>query len=338
MIKMPHDRGRVLVAGGAGYIGSHVCLALATAGYQPVVLDNLTTGNADHVAGFPLVQADIADHEQVAALLKEGDIRAVLHFAALIQVEESVRNPQKYYDNNVCRTLQLLETCIENGVRALVFSSTAAVYGSPQRLPISEQAPLIPINPYGRSKLMVETILRDMASAFPDFHYAALRYFNVAGADRKGRIGQRYPRATHLITLALRTALGLRPELAVFGNDYPTADGTAVRDYIDIEDIAALHVLALNELLDRPRDLVLNCGYGHGFSVKDVVETVRRVTGVDFPVRETGRRAGDPPVLVADSTRARSELAWSPAHDNLEEIIRAAWQWEQKLHLETAET
>jgi UDP-glucose 4-epimerase len=326
------DPGSVLVAGGAGYIGSHVSKALAAAGYRPVVLDNLSTGNAAHVADFPLVQADIADSKRVVSLIREHKIRALLHFAASIQVEESVRNPLDYFENNVCRTLRLLRTCSENGVRRVVFSSTAAVYGSPEKLPVSEDAALSPINPYGRSKMMVEMMLGDMAAALPDFHYAALRYFNVAGADRGGRIGQCYPKATHLITLALRTALGLRPELVVFGTDYATADGTAVRDYIDIEDIAVLHVRALDALLERPRNLVMNCGYGHGFSVNEVVQTVKRVTGIDFPVRETGRRPGDPPVLVADSSRAKNELNWTPMHDKLEEIIRAAWEWERKLH------
>lgn len=307
-------------------------MALAAAGYRPVVLDNLSTGNAAHVVDFPLIHADIADNGRVASLIREHEIRALLHFAAAIQVEESVRFPLKYYENNVCRTLQLLRTCSQNGVRTVVFSSTAAVYGNPEKLPISEEAPLRPINPYGRSKVMVEMVLKDMAASLPDFHYAALRYFNVAGADRGGRIGQCYPQATHLITLALRAALGLRPELAVFGTDYPTTDGTAVRDYIDIEDIAAVHVHALDALLDRPGNLVMNCGYGHGFSVNEVVRTVKQVTGVDFPVREAGRRQGDPPVLVADSSRARKELNWSPLHDNLEEIVRAAWAWEQKLH------
>ncbi|MBN1195953.1 MAG: UDP-glucose 4-epimerase GalE [Candidatus Aminicenantes bacterium] len=326
------DPGSVLVAGGAGYIGSHVSKALAIAGYHPVVLDNLSTGNAAHVVDFPLIHADIADTGRVVSLIREHKIRALLHFAASIQVEESVRFPLDYYENNVCRTLRLLRTCSKNGVRTVVFSSTAAVYGSPEKLPVSEDAALNPINPYGRSKMMVEMMLKDMAAALPDFHFAALRYFNVAGADRGGRIGQSYPKATHLITLALRTALGLRPELVIFGTDYATADGTAVRDYIDIEDIAFLHVRALDALFERPRNLVLNCGYGHGFSVNEVVQTVKRVTGIDFPVHETGRRPGDPPVLVADSSRAKNELNWTPMHDKLEEIIRAAWEWERKLH------
>jgi len=321
----------VLVAGGAGYIGSHVTLALAEAGFNPVVLDNLSTGNAAYVGDIPLVQADISDAPRVAEVIREHGIRDVLHFAAAIQVEESVTHPWVYYDNNVCRTLSFLRTCMENGVRSLVFSSTAAVYGIPLELPVSEKAPLEPINPYGRTKLVVEMILEDLARANEDFHYMALRYFNVAGADRSGRIGQSYPKATHLITLALRTALGLRPELAVFGTDYPTPDGTAVRDYIDIEDIASLHVRALEALMENPRNLVMNCGYGHGFSVREVLEAVRRVTGRDFPVRETGRRPGDPPMLVADSRRVRRELHWSPAHDDLDAIIKAAWEWECKL-------
>jgi len=324
-------RGKVLVAGGAGYIGSHVTLALAAAGFKPVVLDNLSTGNAAHVGDIPLIRADISDADRVAETIREYGINKVLHFAAAIQVEESVARPWDYYDNNVCRTLNFLRTCMANGVRSVVFSSTAAVYGIPLELPVSEKAPLEPINPYGRTKLVVEMILEDMARANKDFHYMALRYFNVAGADRSGRIGQNYPRATHLITLALRAALGLRPELAVFGTDYPTPDGTAVRDYIDIEDIATLHVRALEALVENPRNLVMNCGYGHGFSVSEVLEAVRRVTGRDFPVRETGRRPGDPPMLVADSRRVRKELNWSPEHDDLDAIISAAWEWERRL-------
>jgi len=272
----------------------------------------------------------------VAAVIRQYDVRALLHFAAAIQVEESVALPGEYYENNVCRTLRLLRTCMDNGVRTVVFSSTAAVYGEPAELPVSETTVLNPINPYGRTKMMVEMMLSDLARAQPEFHYAVLRYFNVAGADRGGRIGQCYPRATHLITLALRTALGLRPELAVFGTDYPTPDGTAVRDYIDIEDIADLHVRALDALLAQPRNLVMNCGYGHGFSVKDVVRTVQRITGSEFPVRLAGRRAGDPPRLVADSRKVREELDWRPAHDDLEDIIRAAWAWERKLHAREA--
>jgi len=324
------ERVPVLVAGGAGYIGSHVVQALDNAGFIPVIVDNLSTGNADHVEGHTLIHGDISDREIISRVIREFKIRAVLHFAAAIQVGESVRFPATYYENNFCRSLKFIQTCLDNGIRALVFSSTAAVYGIPESSPVSESATLNPINPYGRSKWMVEMMLEDLERAIPDFNYVALRYFNVAGADRTGRIGQRYPRATHLITLAMRAALGLIPGLSLYGTDYPTPDGTAIRDYVDIEDIAQAHIHALTSLFHSPRTMTLNCGYGHGYSVREVIHAVKEISGVDFPVSETGRRAGDPPELVADSRRLQNELNWRPRHDDLDQIIRAAWEWEKK--------
>jgi UDP-glucose 4-epimerase len=321
---------KVLVTGGAGYIGSHMVLALDERGHDVVVFDNLCTGNRDAVLGGRLVEGDLADRGALDRLLGEERFDAVVHFAAHIVVEESVRVPLKYYRNNFVNALNLIESCVQHDIRAFIFSSTAAVYGMPDIIPVGEEAALRPINPYGASKMMVEQALRDVSSAH-GLRYAALRYFNVAGADRLCRIGQRYQQPTHLITLALRAALGERDRLDIFGADYATADGTCVRDYIHVEDLIEAHLLALEYLVRGGESAVFNCGYGRGYSVRQVVDAVKRVTGIDFPVREAGRRAGDPPVLVADATRIRSALGWQPGHDDLEEIIRTAWEWEKKL-------
>ena len=325
---------KILVTGGAGYIGSHMVSALGEKrDYDIVVYDNLSTGHKDSLLYGRLVVGEIADVKALDALFRTERFDAVMHFAAHIVVDESVRNPIKYYRNNFANALNLIEMCTSYNVARFIFSSTAAVYGIPEKVPVSEDASLLPINPYGASKMMVERALRDV-SLSSNLQYVALRYFNVAGADPLSRIGQRYKEATHLITLSLRTALGLREELKVFGTDYDTPDGTCIRDYIHVDDLVEAHMLALDYLLKGNKSRVFNCGYGHGYSVREVVEKVKQVTGVDFRVNETARRAGDPPTLIADSSRIRSELDWKPSHDDLEYIIRTAWQWEKKLHIQ----
>lgn len=321
---------KILVTGGAGYIGSHVAARLGELGHEVVVYDNLSHGHDWAVLHGRLLEGDLADKPLLKTVLTEGRFDAVMHFAAFIEVEESVREPLMYYRNNYANTLNLIEACRDAGIGRFIFSSTAAVYGIPDSGTVTEDSPLDPINPYGAAKAMVERTLMDLAGA-ADFRYVSLRYFNVAGADEESRIGQARLNATHLITLALRTALGKRPELRIFGVDYDTPDGTCIRDYIHIADLADAHVLALDHLENGGDVGVYNCGYGHGYSVRQVVERVKKVTGADFPVVETGRRAGDPPVLIADSRRLKETLDWKPKHDDLEYIIRTAWKWEKKL-------
>ncbi len=321
---------KILVTGGAGYIGSHVVKALGEAGHSVLTYDNLSTGNRWAVLHGELVEGDLADRDTLRRVMREFQPAAVMHFAASIVVPESVREPLKYYRNNTANALNLLDVMAEQGIGRFIFSSTAAVYGIPTSIPVDEQAPLSPINPYGSAKAMVEQILRDLAFARDDFRYVALRYFNVAGADGQSRIGQAYREATHLITRALKTAKGESDKLQVFGTDYPTADGTCIRDYIHVDDLASAHLLALDYLLRGGESDVFNCGYGHGYSVREVVDVARRVTGVDFAVEETERRAGDPPALVADSTKLKGALGWQPRHDDLEYIVRTAWEWERQ--------
>ncbi|WP_461828695.1 UDP-glucose 4-epimerase GalE [Aquifex sp.] len=324
---------RILVTGGAGYIGSHTVKLLGERGYELLVYDNLSTGNEWAVLYGRLVKADLADKETLRKVFEEFRPDAVIHFAAYIVVPESVREPLKYYRNNVANTLNLLEVMEEFGVKNFIFSSSAAVYGIPEEIPISEEAPLNPINPYGETKATVERILRDLKNSGKDFRYISLRYFNVAGADPEKKIGFAYPNPTHLIIRAVKTAAGEFDKLQVFGTDYPTPDGTCIRDYIHVVDLADAHVLALEYLLSEGESAVLNCGYGKGYSVLEVVEAVKKVTGVDFPVEEAPRREGDPPVLVAKAEKIKSVLGWEPKYNDLEFIIKTAWEWE-KVYLE----
>jgi UDP-glucose 4-epimerase len=321
---------RLLVTGGAGYIGSHVTRQLVEAGHDVTVYDNLSTGFRWATLGAPLVEADLADTARLDATLAAGRFEAVLHFAAHIVVPESVAEPLKYYANNTRNTLGLLQALTRHGVRRLVFSSTAAVYGTPEQIPIAETTPQAPINPYGSSKLMSEWMIRDLA-ATGALDHVTLRYFNVAGADPGGRLGQATPAATHLIKVAAELACGKRERIDVFGTNYPTPDGTCVRDYIHVEDLARAHVLALEHLASGGASLTLNCGYGHGYSVREVLAAVERELGRPLAVRAAPRRPGDPAALVADSTRIRAALGWMPRHDNLDFIVRTALAWERTL-------
>lgn len=320
---------KVFVTGGAGYIGSHVVKMLGEAGHHVLVYDNLSTGHKQAVLHGDLVVGDLADSVFLTETLARFEPDAVLHFAAHIRVEESVQDPLKYYRNNTANALGLLEAMQKTGVRKLIFSSTAAVYGIAEKIPVNEETPFMPINPYGMSKAMVEHILKDLAFA-TDFRYVSLRYFNVAGADAGGKIGQAYKEASHLITRALKTAKGELPKLSVFGTDYPTPDGTCIRDYIHVNDLASAHLLALDYLAGGGKSDVFNCGYGHGYSVREVIQEARKATGKDFIVVEEGRRAGDPPALIADSSKLQSRLGWKPKFNNLEYIIQTAWDWEKK--------
>jgi UDP-glucose 4-epimerase len=321
---------KILVTGGAGYIGSHVVKMLGEKGHDITVYDNLSTGHDWALLYGKLIRGDLADRGLLEKTVKELGPDAVIHFAASIQVEESVRKPLLYYRNNVANTLNLLESVADSGVKHFIYSSTAAVYGIPEKIPVDEGAPLVPINPYGASKVMIERVLEDVAHE-ADFTYVALRYFNVAGADPGGRIGQAYKEATHLITRALKAAKGESEKLLIYGTDYPTPDGTCIRDYLHVEDLAEAHLRSLDYLGGEGRSDRMNCGYGHGFSVREVVDTAKKVTGVDFRVEETGRRAGDPPALIADSRLLRDRTGWQPRYDDLTFIIKTAWEWELRL-------
>ena len=321
---------KILVTGGAGYIGSHVVRLLTGAGKAVVVLDNLSTGFESAVQGAELVVGDTGDQALVSKLLKEHNVDVVIHFAAHTIVPESVSDPLKYYGNNTCCSRNLLACCQQAGVRHFIFSSTAAVYGIPDDEYCSEESPLSPINPYGMSKLMTETMLRDLGKA-SDMTHVILRYFNVAGSDPEGRIGQSTENATLLIKVAAEVAVGKREQLYVFGTDYPTPDGTGVRDYIHVDDLADAHIKALDYLRKGGESQTLNCGYGHGYSVREVIEAVNRVNGSPIKVIEEPRRAGDPPALIARADRVRKVLGWTPKYDDLDFIVRTSLAWEKKL-------
>jgi len=321
----------VLVTGGAGYIGSHTVHELIDAGEDVLVVDNLSTGIASSLpAAAKLVIGNIGDQALIASLIDSHGVEAIIHFAGSILVPESVRDPLGYYQNNTCNSRTLIEAAIKGGVRSFIFSSTSAVYGNPALLPAGEDAPLAPVSPYGWSKLMTEVMLRE-AGAAHGLNHVVLRYFNVAGADPKMRTGQSTPNATHLIKVAVQAALGLRDHLDVFGTDYPSADGTCVRDYIHVTDLARAHCAALQYLRNSGSSTTLNCGYGHGYSVLEVVEAVSRVSGRKVPVRMAARRPGDPASIVADARRVLEKLEWKPEFDSLGTIVAHALAWERQL-------
>jgi len=324
-----NNRG-ILVTGGAGYIGSHVVKQLGAMGERLVILDNLSTGFQDSVLHGDFVEGDTGDTELVSRILREHGVDSVIHFAAHTIVPESVENPLKYYGNNTCKTRNLLQCCQEAGVKHFIFSSTAAAYGIPEGTTCSEETPTSPINPYGTSKLMSEMMLRDLSAA-SDLRHVILRYFNVAGSDPEGKIGQSTKNATLLIKVAAEVAVGKREKLCVFGTDYPTPDGTGVRDYIHVSDLADAHIQALDYLRKGGESTLLNCGYGHGYSVRQVIDAVNKVHGSPIAVQENPRRAGDPPALVAAVDKIHRTLNWTPQYDDLEFIVKTSLDWEMKL-------
>jgi UDP-glucose 4-epimerase len=321
---------KILVTGGAGYIGSHVVRQLGAAGEDVITLDNLCTGFREAVTAGELIVGETGDAELLDRIFSEHDIDTIMHFAAHTIVPESVADPLKYYRNNTCSSRTLLEAAQKHGVRRFVFSSTAAVYGIPPSGRAAEDSPTVPINPYGTSKLMTEWMLRDLADAGGP-SYVALRYFNVAGCDPSGTIGQSTPKATLLVKVACEAATGRRPRVSIFGTDYPTPDGTGLRDYIHVEDLASAHLDALTYLRNGGESTTLNCGYGHGYSVREVLETVEKVNGAPLNIAEEPRRAGDPPELVAVADRVRTVLDWVPRHADLDTIVRTSLEWERKI-------
>ncbi|RLA63570.1 MAG: UDP-glucose 4-epimerase GalE [Epsilonproteobacteria bacterium] len=325
-------KNKILVVGGAGYIGSHVVKLLGEDGYEILILDNLSTGNKEAITYGELIVGELADGKLLDSIFMEHKIDAVMHFAGSIVVPESVEKPLEYYKNNTANALLLLQKCKEHKVENFIFSSTAAVYGEGANRPVKENDPVNPINPYGRSKLMVEWMLEDISKAWEDFNYITLRYFNVAGADPDGRIGQSSPICTHLIKRAALTALGKIDELQVFGTDYDTTDGTCIRDYIHITDLSQAHLDALAYLIKEKKSHVLNCGYGVGHSVNEVVATMKEVSGVDFKANPADRRAGDPPFLMSNPEKIKSLLGWIPKYDSLNFMVESALNWEKHLH------
>lgn len=320
---------KILVTGGAGYIGSHVVKMLAERGFEPVVYDSLVTGFRESVEGYGFIEGDIGDYEKLMEIFNDNDIACVMNFASFIAVGESVQAPLKYYDNNVARTMNLFRAMEDAGVRRFIFSSTAAVYGMPREIPITEESPLAPINPYGRTKLFIEEVLRDMDRA-GDFKSVSLRYFNAAGADPSGTIGERHQPETHLVPLVLRSIIDEDFTLRIFGTDYDTPDGTGVRDYIHVNDLADAHILALEYLLDGGATDVFNLGNGSGYSVREIIEAVQKVTGKKPRYTEAPRREGDPATLVASSRKAQDILRWNPRHTSIDAIVASAWNWEKQ--------
>ena len=321
---------RILITGGAGYIGSHVLKALGNRGHEITIVDNLSTGFAKAITNGNLIVADLGDRSKIESIFETGKFESVVHFAGSIVVPDSVSDPLRYYQNNTINSHFLLTMCEKFKIKNFIFSSTAAVYGMPKDGVCREDSELAPINPYGQSKLMTEQMMRDLAFANKNLKYIALRYFNVAGADPEGQLGQSFPKATHLIKAACEAATGKRTHMDLFGTDYPTKDGTCVRDYIHVSDLADAHVKALDFLANGGESQPLNCGYGHGFSVKEVVSRVKEITGVNFKVNELGRRAGDPASLTAESTRLTQLTGWKPKYDDLNVIIKSAYEWEKK--------
>ena len=317
---------RVLVTGGAGYVGSHTTKVLAHSGFQPVVLDNLELGHRWAARWGPLVVGDLANTSLLHELLQEYRVEAVIHFSAHAYVSESIANPRKYFRNNVANTLNLLEAMLDSGVGRIVFSSSCASYGLPESVPIREDHPQRPVNPYGESKLFVERVLDWYGQAY-GLNWMSLRYFNAAAADPEGEIGEEHEPETHLIPLVIQAALGQRPFVEIYGTDYPTPDGTAIRDYVHVTDLAEAHVRALRYLANGGSSMALNLGTGQGHSVREVIQAVERVSGRHFPVRETGRRPGDPPALVADASRAAQVLGWRPRYPELDSLVEHAWRW-----------
>lgn len=334
MKTMSPEKPCILVTGGAGYIGSHTVLALLQAGYEVIILDNLVYGHRDlveKVLQVELIEGDTGDRPLLDNLFSTRNIAAVMHFSAYAYVGESVTDPAKYYRNNVVGTLTLLEAMLAASIKKFVFSSTCATYGVPEVVPIPEDHPQNPINPYGATKLMVERILSDFHTAY-DFKSVRFRYFNAAGADPQGRLGEDHNPETHLIPLVLQTALGKREFISIFGTDYPTPDGTCIRDYIHVNDLADAHVLGLKYLLDGGDSEVFNLGNGNGFSVKEVIETAKLVTGREIPIKECDRRPGDPPSLIGSGDKARKILNWQPQYSSLKDILVHSWQWHQQRH------
>jgi len=319
----------ILVAGGAGYIGSHVCKMLKKMGFNVFIYDNLSHGYKFLAKYGEFVLGDVGDRRQLELVLKNYKIDVVMHFCAFIEVGESVQNPRKYYDNNLYNTINLVDTMLDCGVNKLIFSSTAAVYGMPERVPIDEDDKKDPINPYGRTKWMIEQLLKDYSDAH-GLRYVAFRYFNAAGADPEGELGEAHEPETHLIPLVLDAALGIRKSIKIFGTDYPTSDGTCIRDYIHVNDLADAHIKGVEYLLNGNTSNYFNLGNGKGFSVREIIDTVKKVTGKDFPVEEVERRPGDPALLIAKSEKAKKVLGWEPKY-GIEEIITHAWNWHKKL-------
>ena len=319
-----------MVTGGAGYIGAHACKALAGAGYTPIAYDNLVYGHPQSVKWGPLEKGDIGDSRRLVTVLQKYKPSAVMHFAAYAYVGESVENPAKYYRNNVAGTLALLESMRKCGINQIIFSSTCATYGMPEQIPIGEDHPQYPINPYGRSKLMIEWMLKDFDAAY-DLKFVALRYFIAAGADPDAEIGEDHSPETHLIPLILDAALEKRDHLEIFGTDYDTPDGTCIRDYIHVSDLADAHLLALEYLRGGGESDAFNLGNGNGFSVRQVIDSAAKVTGCDIPYLDSDRRPGDPPVLIGDSEKIRQVLGWNPVQNQLETIVETAWQWQKKI-------
>lgn len=319
---------KILVVGGAGYIGSHMVKDLLSVGYDVITLDDLSTGHRDLLPGGIFVKGDLGDREVLEQLFTDHKISAVMHFAAFSLVGESVQNPLKYYRNNLAATTNLLSAMIKYRVKRFIFSSSAAVYGEPVEIPITEQHPCNPTNPYGQSKIAVEKMLHDCDSAY-GLKYISLRYFNASGADESGMIGEKHSQETHLIPLVLKVALGERENIRIYGTDYPTADGTCIRDYIHVSDLTQAHLLALKALLSNKESAVYNLGSNKGYSVREVIELAKKVTGKNIPVLEADRRPGDPARLIASSDKIKSSLGWQPRYENLETILQTAWVWHQ---------